>query len=287
VQSSRSARLAFVGASVLALLALVGLASRGGLGGGGRGPGPSQGLVDYAFTVFLVAYVLMVPFALWAFLLQQKRERERPERKQKGSRLLANVFAFALLLLAALAIERLRHAGGLGPHAPQVNTAVPTSTFGRSSQAESGPQFQWPVVVVTAVLALAALAAFLVVRRRRGKPAGPRSVAADISAVLEDALADVRAERDPRRAVIKAYARMESVLAAHGLPRDPAEAPYEFLARTLEELDASGESVRRLTDLFERAKFSTHEIDERMREEAIAALTAVRDELQGTTELAA
>ena len=74
--------------------------------------------------MFLVAYVLMVPFALWALLIQQKRERARPEGKKKGSRVIANVFMFAALLLVALGIERLRHAGGLGRHAPQVNTAV-------------------------------------------------------------------------------------------------------------------------------------------------------------------
>jgi len=81
--------------------------------------------------------------------------------------------------------------------------------------------------------------------------------------------------------VIKAYARVEAILAAYGLPRDPAETPYEFLARSLTRLDASRSAVSRLTDLFERAKFSLHEIDPAMREDAIDALTAVRDELRG------
>jgi hypothetical protein len=37
--------------------------------------------------------------------------------------------------------------------------------------------------------------------------------------------------------------------------------------------------VRRLTDLFERAKFSHHTIDRAMRDEAVAALRAVRADL--------
>jgi len=37
--------------------------------------------------------------------------------------------------------------------------------------------------------------------------------------------------------------------------------------------------VHRLTDLFERAKFSRHTIDQAMREEAVAALRAVRSDL--------
>jgi hypothetical protein len=42
----------------------------------------------------------------------------------------------------------------------------------------------------------------------------------------------------------------------------------------------SAEAVQRLTALFERAKFSTHEIDGRMKNDAINALVAVRDELR-------
>jgi uncharacterized protein DUF4129 len=73
---------------------------------------------------------------------------------------------------------------------------------------------------------------------------------------------------------------MERTLAAAGIPRRPSEAPFEFLTRALHELDASADSVTRLTDLFEWAKFSPHQPDESMRDDAIAALEAVRDELR-------
>jgi hypothetical protein len=83
-----------------------------------------------------------------------------------------------------------------------------------------------------------------------------------------------------RRAIIAAYARMETALAVAGLPRAVAEAPFEYLERTLLELEASAQAARRLTDLFERAKFSQHDPDEAMRDEAIDALIAVRDDLR-------
>ena len=73
---------------------------------------------------------------------------------------------------------------------------------------------------------------------------------------------------------------MEWTLGAAGIPRRASEAPLEYLARALSELDASGPAVRRLTDLFEWAKFSQHEPDESMRDDAIAALEAVRDDLR-------
>ena len=99
--------------------------------------------------------------------------------------------------------------------------------------------------------------------------------------MLDDSLDDLRAERDPRKAVIATYARMETTLAGAGLPRAAAETPLEYLGRVLRELlHTSAEAVARLTSLFERAKFSTHEIDGGMKNDAINALVTMRDELR-------
>jgi hypothetical protein len=127
--------------------------------------------------------------------------------------------------------------------------------------AQRDPRFRWAPVI-----ALGAL--------------DEQEMADALAAVLDDALADLRAERDPRRAIIAAYARMERLLAVHGVPRDPAEAPFEYLARVLVQLHASASSVFELTALFERAKFSSHAVDSAMKDEALAALVAVRDELR-------
>ena len=98
--------------------------------------------------------------------------------------------------------------------------------------------------------------------------------------LVDDALADLYAETDPRRAIIACYARVERLFAGFGLPRDPAEAPLEYLDRVLPELRASGSALRRLTALFEWAKFSEHDVDASMRERAIEALVDVRNELR-------
>ena len=108
-----------------------------------------------------------------------------------------------------------------------------------------------------------------------------------IALALDESLDDLRSDPDIRRAIIAAYARMERALAAAGIPRRLSEAPFEYVARALQSLDAGGPTVARLTDLFEHAKFSHHEPDESMRQEAIAALVAVRDELRAPVEVAA
>ncbi len=73
---------------------------------------------------------------------------------------------------------------------------------------------------------------------------------------------------------------MERVLAAHGVARRAAEAPLEYLARVLRDLALRESSVRTLTHLFERAKFSHHAVDPTMKEAAIDALETARAELR-------
>jgi hypothetical protein len=97
--------------------------------------------------------------------------------------------------------------------------------------------------------------------------------------VLGESLDDLRGEANARRAVIAAYARMERTLDAEGLGRRSAEAPFEYLARVLAELHASRRSIFALTELYERAQFSTHSVDDEMKQEAIGALTALRNDL--------
>jgi Domain of unknown function (DUF4129) len=83
--------------------------------------------------------------------------------------------------------------------------------------------------------------------------------------------------------VIAAYSRMERSLASFGLPRRPFEAPVEYLSRVLEELRSGSPAARRLTHLFERAKFSQHRIDAGMKDQAIDAVVTLRDELRAET----
>jgi hypothetical protein len=123
------------------------------------------------------------------------------------------------------------------------------------------------------------------VRRRDADEASDETLADELAALLDATLDDLRAEPDPRRAVIAAYARMERALAAYRLPRHPFEAPLEYLERASPELaerhPVGVRLVFELTHLFERAKFSQHAVDEEMKTDAIATLEALRDDLRG------
>jgi Domain of unknown function (DUF4129) len=71
-------------------------------------------------------------------------------------------------------------------------------------------------------------------------------------------------------------------LKAVGRPRQPSEAPLEYMARILSTFSVGSASLRRLTDLFEWAKFSQHAVEPFMKEEAIDALQRVRADLSNT-----
>jgi hypothetical protein len=107
-----------------------------------------------------------------------------------------------------------------------------------------------------------------------------------VSLAIDESIDDLRNDRDLRRAIVAAYARMEHALGRAGLLRHPAEAPFEYVERALTSLDTSSAAVHRLTTLFESAKFSKHEPEPGMRDEAIAALMAVRSELARPVEAA-
>ena len=108
-----------------------------------------------------------------------------------------------------------------------------------------------------------------------------------MSFALDESLDDLRNEPDLRRAIIAAYARMETAFGLAGIPRRPSEAPTEYMERALTAIDASAPAAHRLTVLFEWAKFSHHEPEPEMRDEAIDALVAVRDELREPAEAVA
>ena len=98
--------------------------------------------------------------------------------------------------------------------------------------------------------------------------------------VLADTLDDLRGEGDPRRAVIRTYARMEKTFAAYGVSREEAETHQEYVERVLAPAPGELVAVQRLARLFERAKFSEHQIDAGMKNDAIEALVGLRAELE-------
>jgi Domain of unknown function (DUF4129) len=284
--TSRSARLALVAVGLLALLLVVAFATRTGFGGSSNAA-PSKGYVSYAFTAFLVVFVLMIPIAAYVWLMQAREGVI--VRKSFRSRLIQNIATVAFFGLIAFVILYIRRHHGhfnLNPRALKNFDAARNAHQGGKAAAQYEPTIEWPVIAI-AIIALTAggVVAYRSRRRRTLRTATPLAptVAEDFVATISDAIGDLEAEPDARRAVIAAYARMEGVLARHGMRRRSSETPVEYLRRVLGDLTSRSDAVTRLTSLFEEAKFSRHEIDDAMKRDAIDALRAIRDDLQETS----
>jgi hypothetical protein len=285
--TGRSIRLALVAFGLLALLGVVAFASRSGFSGSSNAK-PTPGYVSYAFTAFLIVFVLMIPIAAYT-LIMQAREGE-VARKSFKSRVLQNIATatvFGFIGFGVIYLKRHRgHLFNLNSKAlKNLGTQKTTHHGGKPGAFE--PTFEWPVLAV-ALLALAIIGLFAYrsyrAHKLRKTVALEPTVAEDFAATIDDAIGELEAEPDARLAVIAAYARMEGVLGRHGFRRKPSDTPVEYLGRILGGLTSRTDAVARLTSLFEEAKFSRHEIDEGMKHEAIDALRAIRDDLnEGAT----
>jgi uncharacterized protein DUF4129 len=267
------------------LLALVMLGSRGSHPGGDaqlhQREVPAQAANDL-LTILVAVYVLgtVVLLAVFYWLRGEGGQRRK-------SRWLNQVLLLCMLVVAAAfaahvvqgrVADRLHRATAPAQRNPVTGRRTPT--LPDRPVARRPAQLDW---VLAALIGGGLVLAAVVVRIRR-RQAGDvvedeQTVEEELSAAVGDAIDDLRREPDPRRAVIAAYARMERVLAQHGQPRSASEAPFEYLARVLLRLRVRPGAVEALTELFERAKFSAHEIDPSMKERAIAALVSVRDDL--------
>jgi Domain of unknown function (DUF4129) len=286
MQGQRAWRSVLAIGGLMALLALVAVAAAGHApsSGASRPSAPTPKLLqDYVGTLALLIVPVGMILIVWASLMS-RAYKDVPLKKPKAFRIggAPRPLMQIAIMIALIALVVRFHPFNNGKQ--ETGGAKPVPTVAKAADDQKSkyePQFRWlPMIVVgSLVLGLGGTLAVLAARRQRELLAATpiRETLAD---VLDETLDDLRNEEDPRKAVIGAYANMERTLAARGVPRRESEAPTEYLTRILEVVSASGHSVRRLTGLFSRARYSPHEIDAEMKEEAIDALTGLRAELQ-------
>jgi hypothetical protein len=285
MQGLRAWRSVLAIGGLMAFIAIVAVAAAGHAPSSGASrpsaPAPKL-LLDYIVTLSILIMPIGLGLIVWAGVMS-RMYKNVPLKSSKQFPIVGvpRPFLQVAIILAAIALalhffdptDRPRGAGGSNPVAGK-------KTPSAKAKDEYEPQFQWlPMIVVgTLVVGIGGAMVVLAARRQRELLAAT-PIRETLAEVLDETIDDLRAEPDPRKAVIGAYARMERTLAARGVPRHESEGPGEYLTRILDVVSASGHSVRRLTGLFSRARYSPHEIDAQMKEDAIDALTGLRAEL--------
>ncbi|MGW4295197.1 DUF4129 domain-containing protein [Micromonospora chersina] len=120
-------------------------------------------------------------------------------------------------------------------------------------------------------------------RTRRTAEGTAREVVAALDAGLEDL--DDRST-DPRTAVIACWVRLEEAADEAGVPRRAWDTPTDLVSRLLRGDPAAGVPAIASADVldgfahvYREARYATHTVDERMRDQARAALRRLRGEL--------
>lgn len=288
----REAKAGLLAFALLGLLLVVALAARGGHPGsdGEVTPRPIPATAQDNFVTLLAVFYVVATVLVIVILFRHKGKWHEPEERHwLRDYTLVMVVLTAATLFGYYAITHgyLKRNDEKAPGAQQGQQTQRHRNATRSVPVRQA-HFQWPLVVgIAGLVLLGGAAVYLRRRRDSSAPLGERTLEEDLADAVGATIEDLRNERDARRAVIAAYAQMEGVLAAHGLKRRAADAPLEYLTRILRELEVRESAVSTLTELFEYAKFSQHEIDGEMKERAIQALIAVRDDLQVEEAVAA
>lgn len=251
-----------------------------------RGPASEEsGALRLPLLDVVVALVaLSVVFGLVVLVAALSGERTRPgtSHRRRGGFLRTAVTTLLVLgVVAALANLR-------GEEAPEVPEQAP---IGIDLPVDAPPVSDapvWPVLVLAGIAGLALVLAFAA--SRRGEPATTstdehlaETVAPEQRRIAGEAfdasIDELRREPDPRRAVVRAYARLLDGLERAGLGRRLDEAPHEHLIRALDRLDVAPGPLQVLTDLFAEARFSLHAIGAGHQQAAVDALVAARSSL--------
>ena len=167
------------------------------------------------------------------------------------------------------------------PRPTPAPTAAPGDLTSGTREDQRRPS-AW-VIVGFAAGAAAAAAALAFAARRAASIEEDREPLPELRrhvvGVVDDSINDIERDPDPRRAIIRAYTRMEAVLARGGIPRRPSETPLEYIDGALRTLAIPAGPARSLTDLFEIARFSDRPIDISMKRRAIDCLLDIRSAL--------
>jgi len=169
------------------------------------------------------------------------------------------------------------------PSRAPIAIRTPPSTGPRPSEkprVDHSVNLGWLIVPMVLTLAILTPAALLIRRRNHARDAAtldPNVLARAVQA----SIAALECERDPRRAILRAYERMEQAFRNVEIVRARDETASEFLDRTMRRLRVSAVAAAALTERFEKARYSSHSVTERDRELALSSLHRVEQELEG------
>lgn len=267
-----------------AVLLLVAVAAIGLRAGGAFSAAENPEILGLSWRVFywmiagaevvlaVAGIALLIARLIWA------RKSGKPRQRQRRS--LWWLLLLPLIVFGLAKLLRMRQR--LAPPRRQIHQP-PVGGGAVAHHAQGNP---WPLLVLFAALAIAAIA-LASYRRRRSNPRPlpdkeTDPTAAPLVAALAAGAQALHEDADPRTAIIGCYAAMERSLADAGSPPRLADTPAEVLGRATASGLVRSAWAGTLTGLFRRARYSGHPMTEADRAAAIGALAQVQADLGGS-----
>ncbi|MGC8913141.1 MAG: DUF4129 domain-containing protein [Thermoplasmata archaeon] len=132
-------------------------------------------------------------------------------------------------------------------------------------------------VIITVIIVSVVLS--YVAGWRKGRKGVSRELRLDFADAIEESVALFETGISTRDAIIRCYKRMTEILAEHGVKDALHLTPREFKEEVKGRLKIESKNLDTLIELFETARYSTHEITEEQKNTAIHALKGFRVEV--------
>jgi hypothetical protein len=270
---------------VIVLLAVVAAAASGvSVGGAGAGTSSvtrvstatSDVLNLFVAAAWGVAAVVLV-FVVTHLTRRPQDDPDEPEHEAiRKTWWLPTIALLAIMasLAIPIALIRANRTDGAG-----TGTAGGPAGASGATTGSGGPPTPSPWTLLAVVAGGTAAGVVLFGGRHRPSESEGEPRRDELVRALDGTIEGIESEPDPRRAIIRAYVRMERALTQSGLPRRPSATPLEYIEEALQRLMVPLVPTRSLTDLFEIARFSRRPIDAAMKRRAIDDLLAVRQAL--------
>ncbi|MFP3872270.1 MAG: DUF4129 domain-containing protein [Candidatus Natronoplasma sp.] len=102
----------------------------------------------------------------------------------------------------------------------------------------------------------------------------------DISSTVDKTITELHEGKDIKSSILRCYQRMCIILEEKGVDNEDFMTPREFERTATEKLAVPRSKISNIREIFEVAKYSSHQLEEKEKERAVNGLKELRDELE-------
>ena len=248
----------------------------GGISDGGVSADSSGNYLRILWISFVI--ILASMFIIYTIMAIKNKDKEHFKN------LLGSLMVMLILVGAILALAYLQSSGAGEDLAVRIGLSQPSggadaSSTGAEVVENSGSTAFYAILVMVGLLFVGVayiMVDTLLSRRVEKVP----SQTEELMEKIELAMRDLEEGKKVHDVIIRAYDEMCRILAKSGVKGEDSMTPREFQQAVIEQTGIRPEPVEDLTRLFEKARYSTHPIDDSERMEALRALRELKQEME-------